>query len=85
MYYSKRYIVIVLFVLFFSGVSFAQTGNSAIIINHENCNFNQIPNEWINSAKTELHIAYGHTSHGSQLTTGMNGLTAWRGGKLCME
>ena len=33
-----------------------------------------MPLEWINKARTDLHIAYGHTSHGSQITTGMTGL-----------
>ena len=28
----------------------------------------------IEQARAGLHIAYGHTSHGSQLTTGMTGL-----------
>ncbi len=38
-----------------------------------------IPDYWINQAKNNLHIAYGHTSHGSQLTTGMTGLMEWKG------
>jgi len=33
-----------------------------------------VPQEWIEQAKLELHIAYGHTSHGSQLITGMTSL-----------
>ena len=39
-------------------------------------NFNSIPTSAINSAKSTLHIAYGHTSHGSQLITGMDALAA---------
>lgn len=31
-------------------------------------------------AKDSLHIAYGHTSHGSQLTTGMSGLVGFANG-----
>jgi hypothetical protein len=31
----------------------------------------------IEEAKTELHIAYGHTSHGSQLISGMGGIPAF--------
>ena len=34
---------------------------------------------WINQAKATLHIAYGHTSHGSQITDGMTGLAEWKG------
>ena len=50
------------------------------IIDHRCTDISQIPEEWINSAKADLHIAYGHTSHGSQLITGMNGLDAFMGG-----
>ncbi len=33
--------------------------------------FDQIPGEWITAAKAQFRIGYGHTSHGSQITTGM--------------
>jgi hypothetical protein len=33
-----------------------------------------IPDTWMTKAKSDLHIAYNHTSHGSQLITGMNTL-----------
>ena len=36
--------------------------------------FGSIPQNYIDKAKTDLHIAYGHTSHGSQLITGMETL-----------
>jgi hypothetical protein len=55
------------------------TPSGAIIINHLCTNLNSIPTAWISSAKQTLHIAYGHTSHGSQLTTGMTGLADWKG------
>jgi len=38
-----------------------------------------IPAEWITAAKASLHIAYGHTSHGSQITEGMKGLVSFKG------
>jgi hypothetical protein len=50
-----------------------------IIIDHNCINLDEIPIEWINKAKTSLHIAYGHTSHGSQITTGMSGLANFKG------
>jgi len=50
-----------------------------IIINHTTAKLSGIPNEWIVKAKQKLHIAYGHTSHGSQLTEGMKGLAQWKG------
>jgi hypothetical protein len=55
-------------------------GNAGLlIINHENTNLVSIPENWIDSAKAKLHIFYAHTSHGSQLTSGMTGLEAWKG------
>lgn len=50
-----------------------------MIIDHRCTNLNSIPAEWIQSAKANLHIAYSHTSHGSQVTTGMTGLVAFKG------
>lgn len=50
-----------------------------LIIDHHSTNINSIPSEWIITAKQNLHIAYGHTSHGSQLTEGMTGLVAFKG------
>jgi hypothetical protein len=48
--------------------------SSAIVIDHNCIDLNDIPDRWIDSAKANLHIGYGHTSHGSQLTSGMNAL-----------
>jgi hypothetical protein len=52
---------------------------SAIIIDHHNTKLANIPSEWITKAKQTLHIAYGRTSHGGQLTHGMDGLALWKG------
>ncbi len=49
-------------------------GDANMIIDHLCTDLSKIPADAINTAKENLHIAYGHTSHGSQLTTGMNGL-----------
>jgi hypothetical protein len=45
-----------------------------LIIDHTCVDLGAIPAEWINEAKATLHIAYDHTSHGSQITDGMKGL-----------
>jgi len=50
-----------------------------MIIDHTYKKLNTIPGEWITAAKEKLHIAYGHTSHGSQITDGMSGLTSFKG------
>ncbi len=39
----------------------------------------QIPVSAIENAKSNLHIAYGHTSHGSQITSGMGALDNFKG------
>ncbi len=48
--------------------------DAAIIVDHTSTDLSQIPDQWISQAKSDLHIAYQHTSHGSQLITGMNAL-----------
>jgi hypothetical protein len=50
------------------------------IIDHQCIAINKIPVSEIENAKKTLHIAYGHTSHGSQLTTGMDNLDEFMGG-----
>jgi hypothetical protein len=53
----------------------AQIG--AVVADHfVAANFYSIPLDYINAAKSTLHIAYGHTSHGSQIITGMNALAS---------
>ncbi|HEX2945842.1 MAG TPA: hypothetical protein VHT96_07785 [Clostridia bacterium] len=50
-----------------------------MIIGHTCTKLGLIPEKWVEKAKEELHIAYGHTSHGSQLVGGMLGLTKFKG------
>jgi hypothetical protein len=50
-----------------------------IIIDHLSTKITSVPSDWITSAKENLHIAFSHTSHGSQLTTGMSGLVSFKG------
>lgn len=52
---------------------------TAMIIDHAATDIDAIPGEAVTQAKTTLHIAYGHTSHGSQLVTGMSGLVGFKG------
>lgn len=58
-------------------------GYSGIVADHtvaRLANLNSISAARINRAKAKLKIAYWHTSHGSQIVTGMDGLAAWKGG-----
>jgi hypothetical protein len=51
-----------------------------LIVDHGCVDITQIHEAAILQAKAKLHIAYGHTSHGSQITTGMTGLIAFADG-----
>ncbi len=53
--------------------------NQMVIVDHNCTDLSKIPVQWIDDAKAKLKIAYGHTSHGSQLTTGMSGLVSFKG------
>lgn len=55
--------------------------SQAIIVDHKCTKIKQIPEPAITLAKQKLHIAYGHTSHGSQITDGMTGLVAFMNNK----
>jgi hypothetical protein len=57
-------------------------GDVSMIIDHTCCDISAVPRTAIQGAIDNLHIAYGHTSHGSQLTTGMDGLAAFLGDDL---
>ena len=47
------------------------------VIDHSDTDLAAIPADAIDTAQQQLHIAYQHTSHGSQLITGMNALEAF--------
>lgn len=65
----KQTIFVSLFVLALPIVVFGQT----IVANHTVIDeFDQIPQQYIEQAKTNFRIAYGHTSHGSQVVSGMS-------------
>jgi len=64
-------------VLIVSGIIFRQsaeaerTAAAAIIIDHRCADYRKIPRSWIERAKADLRVGYSHTSHGSQLVTGI--------------
>lgn len=47
--------------------SFAQ----ALVVDHDCTDINRVPKYWIEKAKSDCRIAYGYSSHGSQIITGM--------------
>ncbi len=68
----KRVLILLLFIPV-TTISFSQ------IIDHNCTTLQNIPATWIDLARADLHIAYEHTSHGSQITVGMTGLYNWKG------
>ncbi len=89
----KRKLVLSLAVLLILMDSMCFMGNAAtgsrsdgsIIADHTCARIDNIPDKWVKKAREELHIAYGHTSHGSQIVYGMMGLTYFKGGEFIYE
>ena len=52
-----------------------------IVADHRHTDLTVVPEAAILQARQNLHIAYGHTSHGSQITDGMSGLVAFMNAK----
>lgn len=45
--------------------------DKAIIIDHTTTDLYKIPDYWIEQVKQKIKVYYGHTSHGSQITNGL--------------
>ncbi len=65
-----------------TGDDTTMVGDTTMIIDHTCCDISLIPRQAIQDAIDTLVIAYGHTSHGSQLVTGMDGLADFLGDDL---
>ena len=61
-------------------VAAGTAGAAPVLIDHRSVDVTQLTLPQIERAKAALHIAYGHTSHGSQLTDGMAGLVGFANG-----
>jgi len=61
-------------------VAASAAGAAPVLIDHRSVDVTQLTLPRIERAKAALHIAYGHTSHGSQLTDGMAGLVGFANG-----
>ncbi|MBP7462582.1 MAG: hypothetical protein KBA26_14955, partial [Candidatus Delongbacteria bacterium] len=69
---------IMVWVLLCMSVLWGQTGN---IIDHHCTDPSLIPGTWIIQAKNSLRIGYSHTSHGSQLISGMEAIRGQAGSR----
>ncbi len=45
-----------------------------MLVDHTCTDLNSVPGGWITQAAADLHIAFNHTSHGSQIISGMDAL-----------
>ena len=43
-----------------------------VIIDHNCIDLDLVPPTWVEAAKAQFRMSYGHTSHGSQIVSGMN-------------
>ncbi|MFA5902495.1 MAG: DNRLRE domain-containing protein [Desulfobacula sp.] len=68
---SKKYIFPIVLILLQVMI---QNASAGFLIDHTSTDPAQIPDQWITAAKANLQIAYNHTSHGSQIITGLNAL-----------
>jgi hypothetical protein len=79
---SKSRIVKLIFLMVFSLIAAnayaaAPTFPGGLIIDHTSAaDFDSIPDEWLTAAKAQYRLSYGHTSHGSQVVTGMEMLSS---------
>lgn len=69
-----KIVAILLFITAIPAMAF-----SALIIDHNDAALNLTQAQY-QKAKDDLHIAYGHTSHGSQITYGMTGMVGFVNG-----
>ena len=73
----KLQVSCIIFLLYILPSWQTQVLSQGTIVDHTCTDMTKIPESAINQAKAKLHIGYGHTSHGSQITSGMTGLVAF--------
>lgn len=56
---------------------------SGIIIDHTCLDLSRIPDQWLQAAKSNLKVHYAHTSHGGQITAGLQMLQAQNSKYAC--
>jgi len=64
------------FIFFYLSIFISVGTHAAIIIDHNCTNLSQIPDAWIDAVQENKKLHYAHTSHGSQLTVGLERIEA---------
>jgi hypothetical protein len=80
--FFPSFLLMIIFITFFNSckTSTEPTSNEgSMIIDETNAKLSLLSPVDIENAKSRLHIAYGHTSHGSQIISGMEGLVNFKG------
>ncbi len=67
----------VIWLCVFLGFLSVVPAQAQLVIDHNCTDLGKIPDNWITQAQSDLHVAYEHTSHGSQLITGINAVEAF--------
>jgi hypothetical protein len=47
---------------------------AAVVVDHRHTDLARVPGAWLDLARAQLRVTYGHTSHGSQLVTGLEAM-----------
>ena len=68
---KKALIIIFALLLASCASASASSRDFPLVIGHNCTDISRIPANWITAARQKFRIAYGHTSHGSQLVSGM--------------
>lgn len=63
--------VVLLTLLGFGSTPAQASPTHPILIDHTCTDLTKVPRAWIDAARAKLRLTYGHTSHGSQLITGI--------------
>ncbi len=71
MFTKKIVLLFVASFLFLFVTPLVQARDYPVIVDHNCIKIDKIPERWISKAKQTFKIAYGHTSHGSQIVSGM--------------
>jgi len=67
-------------IIFTTILSLSISHAQSFIFDHNCSDLSVIPENWIDSAKIKLNITYQHTSHGSQLVSGITAIESVYGG-----
>lgn len=75
--FFKTLLILASLLFLFKGQAMAIPRSAPLIVDHRAAmEFDQIPDSWINEAKANFRISYDHTSHGSQIITGLDMLAS---------